>query len=563
MTKTICILVVAMLLNVAGVFAQDLIEKCTGEKIIGFVQEIGNYEVTYKLYDKPDGETKILKKNLIYSIVFSNGDREMLNCQDITELKQFEPPQEEQQLSVTQPFEETQFAFDIVPEQPQIQYYPVETVLQSEYQSIQDNQTEEYQRSSLAMIIFSKDNMSIMLKSDEQKDLAYIRNEVVKSWHAYPFPDKYNYHNIPTKDLNLSTTTTTFAALAYLNKKEKNRVNDAKFLIPKIQQQLKQHKVAHQLVRTWFSSKDGKMWNMEHIKEMGLYNASEGDLNYNIAKNSVRGMAMLEDAGENLINNTFVTVTELIFCSNEPLAAAWNNIGNSIATQINNTNTTAENLVYSVLALGSYTTGNAIRDGYSVFFKTFLFKLKWDKEIEAKFYSIWENEAAFDKMDFDLEYVGYHYNSGQVKAGIFNKVENRAVEVVLNKALVRTLDASFATLQYEHDVFKPIVPIYSINPFLTAKIGMKEGLEGGETFAIMEKTEDPGTHKTQWEKVGTTKVDKNLVWDNRYNAGDEPNKVVIGKDGVPIKSTTFASTGSAQEGLFLKQIMEKKPKKKR
>ena len=73
--------------------AQAIIKKCTGEEINAIVQDIGNYEVTYKLSNKPDEEIKILKKNLIFSILFSNGDREMFNCQDVTDFKQSDPTQ--------------------------------------------------------------------------------------------------------------------------------------------------------------------------------------------------------------------------------------------------------------------------------------------------------------------------------------------------------------------------------------------------------------------------------------------------------------------------------------
>jgi len=97
MTKRIFILVVAMLLSVAGVFAQDIIKKCNDEEIKAIVQEVGNYEITYKLFNSPNGETKILKKDLIHSILFSSGNREVFNCQEVTKTKQSEPPKEEQE----------------------------------------------------------------------------------------------------------------------------------------------------------------------------------------------------------------------------------------------------------------------------------------------------------------------------------------------------------------------------------------------------------------------------------------------------------------------------------
>jgi hypothetical protein len=116
------------------------------------------------------------------------------------------------------------------------------------------------------------------------------------------------------------------------------------------------------------------------------------------------------------------------------------------------------------------------------------------------------------------------------------------------------MDNSFSTLQSKYDVFKPVVPILSTTPYITAKIGMKEGLKGSEKFSIMQKVEDPETHKTSWQKVGETTVNSSLVWDNRYIVGEEqPEKIVLGKDGLPIKMTTFYPNNAAKEGMFLKQ----------
>jgi len=88
---SIIFLVIAGIVN-----AQDIIKKNNGEEIKAIIQEVGNYEITYKLFTNPDGETKILKKNLIYSIQFSNGDKEIFNRQEMTEQKQPEQYQSEQ-----------------------------------------------------------------------------------------------------------------------------------------------------------------------------------------------------------------------------------------------------------------------------------------------------------------------------------------------------------------------------------------------------------------------------------------------------------------------------------
>jgi len=422
--------------------------------------------------------------------------------------------------------------------------------------SAQDNDV-KYQRSSLSMIISG--DINVLLKKDEPKSVTEIRDEVVNAWNSYPFPDKYNDHTIRTTNLGLKSEISAESLAKTIQKK--NVKQDIDVLLPKIKQQLQQQKVANQLVRTWFSSKDGKMFDMEYIKEMGLYNVSEGDLDYSIAKNSVRGMAMLADAGENLINNTFVTVTEINFFSNEPVANILKNTAKELRNEADRKSCASNDLACSIAKSALLTAAatmelvaDGIKDGYSVFSKTFLFKLKWNEEIAANFYNIWGDENAFEKMNFELEYIGCQYNRSKVNAGIFSSSKNREIETILNKVLIRNIDDAFATLQKENEIFRPSVPILSNEPFITAKIGMKEGLTGNEMFAILEKTEDPVTHKTSWKRVGTTKVDKKFIWDNRYNADEKPEIIVYDKNGEPITVTMFKKNAKAQPGMVLKQI---------
>jgi hypothetical protein len=70
-------------------------------------------------------------------------------------------------------------------------------------------------------------------------------------------------------------------------------------------------------------------------------------------------------------------------------------------------------------------------------------------------------------------------------------------------------------LQKEYEVFKPKVQLYTAEP-ITAKIGMKEGLEGGEKFEVLIQKVNPETGKTKYDRVGVITVDKNSIWDNRY-----------------------------------------------
>ena len=529
----------------------------------------------------------------------------------------------------------------------------------------QENQTDKYRRSSLALIIVSSDTSDVAIPeintlresqeilltelknrgvvTDQLKaemdeilwanvvnvDVGGIKKLALNSWGKYPFPDKYDNHGVPTNRISLAKPNYSLTAkdngeIATLNQKiaaninkiamlEKNRAKeiekiakkdqnaksyakalqkidkkygepianakrqnegfkedienvkaggtnttiftamrdqkkDIKNFQPKLEQQLTEQRVAHQLVKKWFSSEDGKMFDMSTIQKRGLYDATQMD--FNVASATTRGKALLADAGEELINNTFVAVVDLNFFSNKPIADLLVAMGKAIS---DNAPSGMAGLVFQIAAASFFIAAKAIEDGYTVFSKAFLYKLKWNDEIAAKFYNIWGDEAAFNNMDFELEFVGVHYQKETVNAGIFSKKENRQLETIIRKLVIRNVDNNFATLQKNYDVFKVKVPIISTNP-ITAEVGMKEGLKGGERFEILQMTQNPETGRTKWVRVGTTTLDKKILWDNRYNAGDEPEKVVMGKDGIPITASAFKDALGAQPGMYLRQI---------
>jgi hypothetical protein len=86
---------------------------------------------------------------------------------------------------------------------------------------------------------------------------------------------------------------------------------------------------------------------------------------------------------------------------------------------------------------------------------------------------------------------------------------------------------------------------------------MKEGLEGGETFELLELTYNTKTGLTSYKNLGKLKADGNLVWDNRYNA-DEKTAQYLDKNGAPLASglegTKFSDSEKVQIGMLIKQI---------
>ena len=418
----------------------------------------------------------------------------------------------------------------------------------------QNNSDVKYRRSSLAMILVESD------------DFPY-KETVMQSWKNYPFPDKYDQQVVPLKTFSridepveLDKVAKTVAGILGLEQakfaefykmaklsdkkyREKNQI----LMREKIEQNFNEQRLGNQLVRTWFTSPDGKMFDMSLIQKRGFYDATE--LEAGLAKSGIRGTAALADAGEELIKNTFITVTSLNFFENEPIAKISQQIAYLAAT-VDPTGAakSAADIAY-----------NETKNGYSILSRTFLYKLAWNDSIASEFYNVWGNEEAFSKMDFQLEFVGVQYNkSAVIKPGegsigaLFTPKKTYTQEQLIDIVFNRNIDDVFAKLQKENDVFKPKFPVITSEP-LTAQIGMKEGLEGGEKFDILEMTLDPETGRTKWVKIGTTVADKKLVWDNRYNAGDEPENPTLGTDGQPIKATTFKTVKKAASGMLLKQ----------
>jgi hypothetical protein len=118
---------------------------------------------------------------------------------------------------------------------------------------------------------------------------------------------------------------------------------------------------------------------------------------------------------------------------------------------------------------------------------------------------------AFNAMNFNLEFIGQEKATSLVTFSLKKGEGDRTEDEIIELSTVRNVDKVFTKLQREYEVFKPLYQLTGVDPF-SAKLGMKEGLEGGEKFEILE------IRGGEYNKIGTIEVDKNKVWDNRYGA---------------------------------------------
>ncbi len=378
---------------------------------------------------------------------------------------------------------------------------------------VDNNATEmQYRRSSI---------YSLLINHVDQQFASEIKDAFVQ----IPVPDKFNDHNLSVKVLTL-------------DKKLDNAKSDKEN--PTITEFLNNNKVASRLVGRWFNrdSYTG-VCDMELVKERGLYNASEFDRQ--LAMHSARGLAMLQDAGEDLIGNTFVLVNDIRYVDKNKAAKTAGSIFKLMGA-IGGAAMMANNQVSNAKAFSNL--GNLVGDmaetlkGFTVKINTFLYRLEWTADQAGEFYQeqYADKPDATKKANFEkgrgkyrLRYVGKVESKGGTTS--FLGIKEDEPIVMVRKACQRALDENIVDLQRGYEEFRTKTPLVTVEP-ITAYVGMKEGVTENSRFEVLETIEmEDGTHK--YNKVGEIAPVKNLIWDNRYMASEE------GAVGSQLGYTTF------------------------
>ena len=390
------------------------------------------------------------------------------------------------------------------------------------YAQTDDNDIMNYRRSSL---------YSLMINHTDQQ----FAGEIKEAFLQIPVPDKFNNHDLSVKVLNL-------------DKKLEGAKSDKEN--PVISEFLKNNNVASRLVARWFNRDmyTGNC-NMDLVKERGLYNATEFDLQ--LAKHSARGMAMLQDAGEELIGNTFVVVNDIRYIDKNKGAKTaglfLRALGQVAAAATGNNN------------FGDL--GNSLGDitetlkGFTVKINTFLYRLEWDKDKADNFYrnqygvdNDEEKKENFDKNRgcYSLKYVGKVESKGGTSS--FLGIKEDEPVMMVRKACQRAIDENVADLQRSYEEFRAKTPLVTVDP-LTAYIGKKEGITSESRFEVLEVVEmEDGTHK--YNKVGEIQPVEGQIWDNRFMAEEE------GAAGSNLKYTTFRTVSGKDfaKGMLIREI---------
>ncbi|MBD9091176.1 MAG: hypothetical protein EGQ20_01395 [Bacteroides oleiciplenus] len=378
-----------------------------------------------------------------------------------------------------------------------------------------DSTAMNYRRSSL---------YSLLINHDDQK----FAREISDVFLQIPTPDKYNNHDLSVKVVSMG-----------------QKLKDTQV----VDEFVKNNGIASRMVSRWFNRDPlTGVCDVELVKERGLYDASEFDKE--LAARSQRGMAMLEDAGEDLIGNSFLVVNDIRYIDREKTGKAFG---------------TAFRILGAVadVALGTNSfsdLGDSMGDmmetlkGFKVNVITHLYQLVWDEETAMTFYrdyystdSDQAKKQAFDnhRSKFSMKYIGMQKSSG--KDVSFLGVNLDEPKQMIRKACQRAIDENIASLQQNFEAFKVKTPLTEVEP-ICAQIGMKEGITEKSRFEVLEAVMKD--NKVEYKKVGEIKPVSGMIWDNRYMAKEE------GAAGAELGQTTFKKVSGRDfyPGMLIREI---------
>lgn len=386
-------------------------------------------------------------------------------------------------------------------------------------------------KKSIEDIKYKRNSLSIFLVSDGDYP---NRDKVSNAYVNYEFPDKYNDHSLNISNIDLSEITFNeeefskiLEDLGFETKESYDEsiktakeifgdwYKDNRIHLYKLKKFITDSKLGSKLIEKWYDSNSDGEFDIDLITERGLFNASKEDIDK--AKSEATGNdVIVTGAALDLIPQTYLVFNSMSFYSNEKMASLIRSEAQKLIDDMD------EGFLKDMAigaADGVYETTSI---GYSVSTNAYLFKLKWDEQDQLNLYSNWTNKEEFLKNDFPLEHVGTELANSIVTFSLKKEDIGRTEDDIITLATVRNVEKVFSKLTKKYEDFKPKVPLAEFGP-LTAFIGMKEGLEGGETFDVLNEEYDSKTGRTIYKSIGKIKVDKKSIWDNRYSLDGESN----------------------------------------
>lgn len=355
-------------------------------------------------------------------------------------------------------------------------------------QPTSQNQIQKYRRSSLCILLVTHQGTKYAADMERQ----FLKMKL---------PERYNEHNIKLRVLH----------------------TDKSLKAKDISKLLANNEVGKQLVARWFNRDPytGVM-NMDLIHERGGYNASLSDAER--ADMTVRGRALLQEEGVDLIQNTFVLVCDMQYKKRDD-AGVWAALGTAFLSAGLGAMGKAQgvDMSQSTDMLNQAAVEMSDLSGFSVIMDAHLLQLQWTPtDLDRLYRNYWVDDAtpsveaqnhkqAFDNASkaFNLEYLG-HYKS---RSTTIEMQSAEGFDDIILEVTDRTVDKSIKELALMFPQFKPKTPLVHTSNGLVAYVGTKENITDNTKFDVVEPVKKKG--EIIYNTVGKLKVMPGTVWDNK------------------------------------------------
>lgn len=387
---------------------------------------------------------------------------------------------------------------------------------------------------------YKYEHSSLCVMMIKHPDLAFDK-EIEFVFKQMPMPERFNDHSLGVKVVKF----------AEQQDQQKN-----------IESFMRQVDFGKRCVARWFNrDKEKGTFDVSLLRERGFYDASALDIA--LARKSARGMAIIEDAGEKLIDNTYLVMNDIYYIDksnswmvlrdglNFATSMAGSMVG--IPDEINGA-TDKDGKISSSM---NWLYGGIIDNikGFRVNVTSYLFRLKWDEETAGRFYS----ELYTDKQDYDKKKVqAWQDSKGLFTMEFVGKISNKSSKTIMSgvktneelikKVCTRALDKNLADLQHSFADFRIKAPLVSTTPLLS-HVGMKEDITEASRFEVLERSiDDNGC--IRYKRVGVIRPVAGKIWDNRFMAVEE------GAENATLGATTFdkVSGGNFYPGMLIREI---------
>ncbi len=314
------------------------------------------------------------------------------------------------------------------------------------------------------------------------------------------FSDKYNNHNFKGFSLPLGQD---FKTLTTTNKRS--------YLKDLIEKQ----GIGRAIVAKWFNRQENGTMNLDYVHQSGLYNATDQDVK--IAATAKRGDAFLKDAGQNLVNKSYV-------------------------------------LILVPTELKSQDDGKT--RGWNSTYDVFLFKLQFTPEVIATFYNAWPYDdddvaiktnkiAAFDTLSFKFTDV---YSKPLLSASTIETLTSnknpKSLSQLMDELTNNMYQNTTFLLDKDLEDFRVKTKVSKISP-TRAKIGKKEGLKCDQQYFIYQYKWNEKSGKAEPKRQAVVRATGKIVDNRQVATGSSPESRFYQTYG-----------GSIKEGMILQQRLD-------